>query len=221
MWTGPVLVACSIVANDGLILKFDRSLLKDDAIMVLDQTTRAIPFTDDLGIRLDPAILPLLQQLGPESPMEVQLNGSNGNFTDGVWLPVKIEPKCAPIGADHPQPATAGCSWNYTTSERTPGWDEVVIRLGGLSRQLLPNITGIRYAWSENPCCPSMNRQVIPCPPNSCPIQTYNSTMPAVPFWATINKNGQCDWISTQNENAPVRWNQKKYDSNLIDILED
>lgn len=54
-----------------------------------------------------------------------------------------------------------------------------------------------RYAWSENPCCPSVNRAMIPCPPNSCPIQAANSTLPAVPFWATII-NGQCAWISTQ-----------------------
>jgi len=199
VWTGPVLVACSVSAREGIVLKFDRSLLKDDTIMVLDHTTTAIPFTDDLGVPFNPAILSLLQQLGPESPMEVQINGSSGNFTDGVWLPVKIEPKCAPTGEDHPEPGTTGCNWNYTTSTRTPGWDEVVIRLGGIASQLMANITGIRYAWNDNPCCPSMNRLVVPCPPNSCPIQTHNSTMPAVPFWATINNNGLCDWISTQN----------------------
>jgi hypothetical protein len=54
--------------------------------------------------------------------------------------------------------------------------------------QLLPNITGIRYAWGTNPCCPGMNRDDIGCPPAACPIQSFNSSLPAVPFWATIEK---------------------------------
>jgi len=110
VWTGPVIQGCAVNGNT-ILLSFDREKLKQDAIMVLDGTTQAIP-------------------------------------------------------------------------------------LGGLGA-LAKNITGVRYAWGENPCCPSFNRMVVPCPPNSCPIQTFNSTLPAVPFWASI-KDGKCDWISTQ-----------------------
>ena len=54
-------------------------------------------------------------------------------------------------------------------------------------------------AWAGNPCCPSVNRFAIPCPPNSCPIQTWNSTLPAVPFWASIDsRSGNCTWVSTE-----------------------
>eukprot|EP01052_Picozoa_sp_SAG31_P028339 SAG31_NODE_2726_length_5182_cov_1.523903_6_plen_180_part_00 len=48
-------------------------------------------------------------------------------------------------------------------------------------------ITGVRYAWAETPCCGgNFGSDVIPCPVNSCPISTYNSTLPAVPFLASI-----------------------------------
>lgn len=57
--------------------------------------------------------------------------------------------------------------------------------------------TGVRYAWAEHSCCggqpPSDN--ILPCPVNSCPISTYNSTLPAVPFsaklvWTNETANG-------------------------------
>jgi hypothetical protein len=48
-------------------------------------------------------------------------------------------------------------------------------------------ITGLRYAWSEAPCCGgAADRGHIPCPVNSCPISLINSTLPAVPFTAKI-----------------------------------
>ena len=61
---------------------------------------------------------------------------------------------------------------------------------------ILKNITGIRYAWGTNPCCPALNRNNIACPPASCPIQGFNSSLPAVPFWATI-EGGKCMFVST------------------------
>ena len=43
-------------------------------------------------------------------------------------------------------------------------------------------ITGVRYAWAESPCCGgNLGNNIIPCPVNSCPISTFNSTLPAVP----------------------------------------
>jgi hypothetical protein len=48
-------------------------------------------------------------------------------------------------------------------------------------------ITGVRYAWSENPCCGgNLGTNILPCPVNSCPISTVNSSLPAVPFSAKI-----------------------------------
>ena len=49
---------------------------------------------------------------------------------------------------------------------------------------------------------PSMNRNNIGCPPASCPIQGFNSSMPAVPFWAMI-EGGKCTVITTNG--APAK----------------
>ena len=57
-------------------------------------------------------------------------------------------------------------------------------------------ITGLRYAWAESPCCGgNFDTGTIPCPVNSCPISTVNSTLPAVPFiakivWSNTTKTG-------------------------------
>jgi len=161
----------------------------------LDQASKSVSLVDAEGQGWDQALLPLLQQLSPQSPFEVQLNGGHTqNMTDGIWLPARLQSKCSPQGTDHVRPGRGGCNWNYTTSTKIHGWDQVIVPLpGGLD---IANITGIRYAWGDFPCCPTINRRVIPCPPNSCPIQSFNSTMPAVPFWATV-KSGKCDFIST------------------------
>ena len=51
------------------------------------------------------------------------------------------------------------------------------------------SITGVRYAWTESPCGGGNtggSTNTIPLPVNSCPISTWNSTLPAVPFSAKI-----------------------------------
>ena len=42
--------------------------------------------------------------------------------------------------------------------------------------KLVDYITGVRYAWSASPCCPYTGGN-LPCPPNSCPIRGWNSTL--------------------------------------------
>lgn len=197
IWTGPVLTSCKVMGGS-IQLTFDADKLMDDAVMVLQHTENAIGLAGNAETYTwDATLLSLLQKLGPESPMEIQLNGkTTGAMDDGLWLPVSLQAKCTPSGGDNDQPGSQMCSQNRTTGERLEGWNTVTALIGGLG-SATANITGIRYAWSENPCCPSVNRFMIPCPPNSCPIQTHNSTLPAVPFWATI-VNGSCDWISTQ-----------------------
>ena len=56
-------------------------------------------------------------------------------------------------------------------------------------------IKGVRYAWSDYPCCGTLNRNYYPCPAGSCPIKTGtgNMTLPAVPFWSKIvNMTCEC-----------------------------
>jgi hypothetical protein len=59
---------------------------------------------------------------------------------------------------------------------------------GALSAAL---VTGVRYAWSDNPCCGSNNRTIDPCPPMSCPLLTTGSLPePVVPFLAAVVTEG-------------------------------
>merc|ERR1712183_399990 len=62
----------------------------------------------------------------------------------------------------------------------------------------ISQVTAVRYAFRDYPCCPGINRQTVPCPLASCPIQGYNSTLPAVPFIAKV-VGGTCTWISAQH----------------------
>ena len=70
-------------------------------------------------------------------------------------------------------------------------------RLPGNATKLNSFITGVRYAWSASPCCPTIDRGSLPCPPNSCPIRGWNSTLPANPFYADI-VDGKCRCIPPQ-----------------------
>ena len=124
--------------------------------------------------------------------MQIQING---NFSSGVWLPVAPQQKCMISGRNNPPRRTA-CNWDVNTQQHTDGFDEVQVKV---PPSLMANITAIRYAWGESPCCTGIDTSIIPCQPQSCPIQTANSTMPAVPFWATI-KGGECDWVSTSGK---------------------
>ena len=50
-------------------------------------------------------------------------------------------------------------------------------------------IDGLRYAWNDYPCCGTLNRNIYPCPMNSCPIVTSKSLLPAPPILAQIVNN--------------------------------
>ena len=82
---------------------------------------------------------------------------------------------------------------------RRPGFADVVVQMGAnpfVGAAILRNVTGVRYAWGTNPCCPAINRNNVGCPPASCPITSFNSSLPAVPFWASV-REGRCHWVST------------------------
>lgn len=56
------------------------------------------------------------------------------------------------------------------------------------------SVTAVRYAWGESPCCPNWGSiATMPCPPNSCPITTWNSTLPAAPFIARVIMDNNTD----------------------------
>jgi hypothetical protein len=142
IWTGPVLQSCT-VKGGSIELTFDPEKLLDDAVMVLDHTVNAIGLSGNDGetFTWDWATLSLLQKLGPESPMEIQLGGStSGAMDDGLWLPVSLSPKCTPAGKDG---AGKSCSLNTSTGARESGWNTVTVPIGGLGTAAT-NLTGIR-----------------------------------------------------------------------------
>ena len=63
VWTGPVLSGCSLDGSS-LRLQFDRPKLKDDTIMVLPETARAISVVDAMGATWDAKTFELLSKLG-------------------------------------------------------------------------------------------------------------------------------------------------------------
>lgn len=202
-WTGPVLRTCE-VKGDEVDLYFDAALLGDDTVMVTQPTDSGFGWAAD-GIwnkaiaggspnSLELAMLAMA--LGPESPLEIQLNGTN--FTDGVWVPATPGVKCNPD-----EQSTTNTNSHACPTQSGQLGNRVSVSISGANKYfpggITKLITGIRYAWGGNPCCPTVNRFSIPCPPASCPIQSWNATLPAVPFWATINRTtGNCTWISTQ-----------------------
>eukprot|EP00040_Diaphanoeca_grandis_P024611 m.135537 g.135537 ORF g.135537 m.135537 type:complete len:835 (+) comp29800_c0_seq1:114-2618(+) len=138
------------------------------------------------------------------SPLEVQLNGT-------LWMPASIS-----WDADHSQsnPINSNCHEGKNgepacvNGSKVDGWSSVYATVPvaipiGCQHSCPPadelhgrwcvnctdyfSVTGVRYAWAESPCCGgNLDTSIIPCPVNACPISTYNSTLPAVPFSAKI-----------------------------------
>ena len=160
---------------------------------------------------------PFCSSFGALSPLEIRYEIPLPNKTNvSVWIPTSVTSsstkklntncvKCMSPGV----PKGCGCV-NYT---RTAGWASALTHTtlppnlqamlaavspaqctagkDGAACTLGDFITGIRYAWSASPCCPTVDRNSYPCPPNSCPIRGWNSTLPANPFYADI-VGGKC-----------------------------
>ena len=146
----------------------------------------------------------------PISPLEVQYNHT-------VWMPASIN---YAFGHQGGSPFNLNCKASGTPPHVTPacanyshppGWSSmtanVPVRLPlGCQQQCNPRlpagactnctdyltVTGVRYAWSESPCCGgAADLGVVPCPVNSCPVSLYNASLPAVPFTAQIAMNNE------------------------------
>jgi hypothetical protein len=111
VYSGPVLKSCEVTGGS-ITLKFDAEQLKDDSIMVLNQAVKAVGLVNEAGhgVKWDANTLALMQQLGGDSPFQIQVNG---NFTSGTWLPVAPRPKCDPTGGEKGR----ACNWNTTTNQ--------------------------------------------------------------------------------------------------------
>jgi len=159
---------------------------------------------------------PFCSSFGALSPLEIRYavplpSGKNVS----VWIPTslaasatkKINTKCVACTAPG-VPKGCGCingtktiGWNSATTHTTlpPNLAAMLEKIPGCELgatrtvpcELSDFITAVRYAWSASPCCPTVDRNSFPCPPNSCPIRGWNSTLPANPFYANI-VDGKC-----------------------------
>jgi len=57
------------------------------------------------------------------------------------------------------------------------------------------DITGLRWAWRDVPCCPNFNRNIQFCYPNACGFYIKESGLPMPPFWVKI-VDGKCQQMS-------------------------
>eukprot|EP00756_Hemistasia_phaeocysticola_P054911 Hpha_TRINITY_DN30826_c0_g1::TRINITY_DN30826_c0_g1_i1::g.155682::m.155682/K05970/SIAE; sialate O-acetylesterase len=212
---GPVLKNCSVV-GDSIQIFFQEDPLKNDAVHVfpsilgpnydIDVETRDMycaPLPNG-------STSPFCSSFGGVTPLEVRYTVPvNSSYNTSVWLPTSLratstrhintgcKEKCDPQGLPR------GCCTNYT---KTDGWNMVTTHIA-VPRDLnlpIPHsrlgdyITGVRYAWSANPCCPGILRGSLPCPVNACPIRGFNSTLPANPFYAEI-VGGKCRCTAPQS----------------------
>jgi hypothetical protein len=134
-----VLRACAVKGTE-LSLTFDDSLLGDDTIMVLQSTSNTFGWDND-GTPGDkfPAgenveLMMLAMALGPESPLEIQINGTN--MTDGVWVPVNPRTRCDPNNIGKACPTPSGQPNNVVTAPLSGQF---------VNGPLAKLITGVRY----------------------------------------------------------------------------
>jgi len=194
-WTGPVVTSCEVGGNH-VSVTFDASLLQGDALAV-----RRSPLALQLPLDLLTSSPAMLERViaGSKSlytsPLEVQYGGTN--FTNGIWLSASLRPLCADGGNANVGAVMRGnkpCGVDKTTGAPLPGFNVAIADLP-LGSYNASQITAVRYAFRDDPCCPGVNRDAAPCPPASCPIQGYNSSLPAVPFIGKV-ENGACTWLS-------------------------
>lgn len=102
-------------------------------------------------------------------------------FNNKIWAPIGLNAKNPPFIHTNCKP---GQCVNYT---RVDGWNRITAQIPtSLPDGTHVNATGVRYAWASAPCCPLADMKSTPCPPNSCPIQSFNSTLPTAPFFAQV-----------------------------------
>ena len=157
------------------LVAFNASLLRGDAVVAWHAEqggANALTWTGPSGQFFAPGEY--------DSPMEVQLNNDS-------WVGVQI---LATADRENIDPAALVAG----TATLPPNYNVITVSAG---IDASANITGIRWAWGDNPCCPRLSRSMVPCPVNSCGIGTVNSSLPAVPFVARI-VGGRCKCLPPQ-----------------------
>ena len=128
VWTGPVLQGCTIsTSTDGqhpnVTLHFDKSLLLDDAVMVLDPTGQTIDLDDRQAGWGDNTPMDLRMLMGPSSPFEIEINGNRTH--SGTWLSLAMSGKCQ-TGSNWEVHNGKTCSLTQNWT-RSPDYADVVV----------------------------------------------------------------------------------------------
>ena len=90
-------------------------------------------------------------------------------------------------------------------NNKDKNWTNANIKLGANGDSIVVDLsplngtapTAVRYAWDDYPCCGTVDRDLKPCPPGSCPVMSSPSMLPAMPFFALI-QDGKCKCIPPQ-----------------------
>lgn len=199
-YTGPVLASCNVTSK-GIEFFFNDELLRGDAVAVFDAVTPVTLEGVELSSQLSTSKLcrnlpngtenPYCTSFGALSPLEVEYSFEMPNGTVvSSWIPMSIATKRGPfINTDcqiNPKFPTRPPCKNYTRKDNALVVQAPAAlpkpKAGAPQFDFTKVITGVRYAWALG-CCPA--GQSV-CPPNSCPVRGYNSTLPAPGFYAKI-----------------------------------
>ena len=91
-----------------------------------------------------------------------------------------------------------GSSANWTSIDSLVSINATAVAVTLPSGAAASALSGVRYAWGDNPCCASLEPEFtagrVLCPPMGCPLLTIGSHEPAVPFQArVVAGNCECD----------------------------
>jgi hypothetical protein len=182
-----VLSGCSLApGSTKLVLKFNASLLRGEKVRFkgYNKTNRASATQVAVGSPFPRAEAEANTHRGakvmdypkPWQNVEIELDASSRHIVVDLGS----------INTTHPDFAAAGL-------DAGRGW--TAAELAGL-------VTGVRYArWAVvgHPlCCGDVDFGTTPCPPNSCPLSSSASDLPAMPFEAELLPTGKCRCLAPQ-----------------------
>jgi hypothetical protein len=201
--TGPTLSGCTYDKGQNMLtLRFNKTLLKGDAVAITRTQTPIPPFAP-----VDPKTKHPPKPTRPGPVVDSSLmHVCTGDAMDCDCLAWLYQP--------HPQPGNWTCEMPGSNAgqpratQKTRGdiWTEVPIRLLADQASIAVDTSGlnvstggvhaVKFGWSfsDGTCCVDLlaNTDLAPCIPGSCGVMTRDSLMPLNPFFATIAEDGKC-----------------------------
>ena len=202
--TGPTLSGCTYdKALHTITLRFNRSLLKGDAVAITRTQTPIPPFP-----HVDPENKHPPRPTRPGPVLDSSLTHvCTGDAMDCACLSWVHHPHpqpgnwtCQMPAADAGQPRamqgpTRGDIWTEIPIKLLPDQASIAVDTSGLNVST-GGVHAVKFGWSfsDGTCCVGLleNTGLAPCIPGSCGLMTRDSLLPANPFFATIDDDGKC-----------------------------